>query len=92
MKKHKFPRCSCYKGTRDMRCQFHNKLSSLRKLDPKSKEVEETIEQMEAFESSRIFRRDPFTVEEILAQRAAKSKGPPSKPLTHNPFSKLRNT
>ena len=89
MKNHKHPRCTCYNGTRDMRCQFHNKLQGLLKLEPKSDFVKETIAEMQEMVSGRTFRRDPFTVEEILKQRAAKSKNKPSKPLVHNPFQKL---
>lgn len=89
MTKHKYPRCTCYNGTRDMRCQFHNKLNGLLKLEPKSWEVEDTIAQMQELEGSRTFRRESFTVEEILKQRAAKSKDRPHVPLVHNPFAKL---
>ena len=91
MKRHKHPHCSCRKLERDPRCQFHNKLDALLKLpEPKSEFVKDTIALMREHENGRVFHRNPFTVEEILEQRAAKSKGKPHKPLVHNPFAKLR--
>lgn len=91
MRQHRHPRCTCYNGTCDVRCQFHNKLNALLKLDkPWSESVTDTISQMREYENGRTFRRDTFTVEEILKQRAAKSKNQPHRPLIHNPFAKLR--
>lgn len=90
MKKHKYPRCTCHNNDRDPRCQFHNKLDALLKLHDPSQSAKDTINEMRELASGRAFRREPFTVEEVLEQRASKNKGRPHKTLTHNPFAKLR--